>query len=924
MQKRILVLFFVLMLALTAFAVDGNGTDSNSTIIDSNSIVCTAEYDPVCGALPIVCITAPCPEMKKTYSNKCELEKAGAKFLYKGVCGYPVQDCTKEGESYPVVPGYKCCEGLTAIQPTATLVGDMCKMMVGSTLCSKCGNGLCEAWENKCNCPSDCSSTICANTGEAVYITEGFGPTYCCSKNDGVKPVAFYSEGVCIAPTNGQKGTCVDKWWETCGDGYCDSATEDKCNCEKDCDKIQKERAALGEKFDLSQGKNIIIYNENDLFTVQLDLIVGVDILCTLPEECFSKDNPTAGVDANCILPKECLSKPNSIAELTVTGICNAPEGVVCGLASTKIKVEQNSKAELWSDYELSFLNVSGSIATFVVDKKKQICSNLYDPVCGGKEICYKCASTSTSNSNTSSTDKCANGGGCFEEQKTYANKCIMDLEGANFLYAGECGAAKTNYRNAYWQCISGKEYKEGGESSCKPESLWRQYAEESCKKECNTDSNSTDVSGYEKCGLKSFSVSNECSDNELTCGGIQGKMCPEGYYCVYKGNYPDADGKCVKKPLGDFYKGAYWKCSNGEEYKETSENCMPSAEWKNVARKKCGAMSVNCATSTTTTVVSVPTTESAAQVPIQSQAAPSNPITAFILAIVNPITQASVATQTTTSGGAGGNSANTINSANSINAINANTEITTNCIGEVFVSEFQLFDECTPKTCTHYIDTNGCQVKKCEGETEQSYCPGECRNQNIDEIKNIKEECAKNNGQVIANINEKGCSLYVCTKNIDANTCMKKGEVPEEKYLSCKEQGGELIVKELENGCVSFIDCIGSTSAGTSTAKVPELTNLLELALKLENLNIELGKLKVKLTAIQNYYIDSNNTADANRIGNAITVLVSIETKIVELRAGIKEKANNFTEADANSLREGIREIKEIKIRELVIALLG
>ncbi|MFA5125779.1 MAG: Kazal-type serine protease inhibitor family protein [archaeon] len=897
MQKRILVLFFVLILALTAFATDGNNTDSNS-------IACVAVYDPVCGSDGI------------TYSNSCYAGLAGVSIAYDGECTVDSNaTCTREGESYPVVPGYKCCEGLTGIQPTATLVGDECKMMVGSTLCSNCGNGTCEKWENKCNCPSDCSSTICANTGEAVYITEDFGPTYCCSKNDGVKPVVFYSEGACIAPTNGQKGTCVAIWWKTCGDGYCDSATEDKCNCEKDCDKTQKERAALGEKFDLSQGKNIIIFDSkegtisstSDLFTVQLDSVME---LKTQVEACAP--------GAMCPIPVD------SIAELTVTGICNAPEGAVCGVAAMRVKVAIRDKAEIFSDYEISFLNFSSNVATFVVKKKiPEICPSLYDPVCGGKEICVKCASILTSDSNTSSNDKCLNGGGCFVEQKTYANKCIMELEGAKFLYAGECGAAKTNYRNAYWQCTNGKEYKEGGESSCKPESLWRQYADESCKKACNEDSNSTNVSGYEKCGIKSFSVSNECSDNELTCGGIQGKMCPEGYYCVYKGNYPDADGKCVKKPLGDFYKGAYWKCSNGKEYKETSEKCLSSAEWKNIARKKCGAMSANCATSTTPTVVSVPPTESVAQDPIQSQAAPSSPITAFILAIVNPITQASVVNQTTTSGGAGGNSANTINSANSINAINANTQTETNCGGEVFVSEFQLFDECTPKACTHYIDMNGCQVKKCEGETEQSYCPGECRNQNIDEIKNIKEECAKNNGQVIASINEKGCSLYVCTKNIDANTCMKKASVPEEKYLSCKEKGGELIVKELGNGCVSFIDCIGSTS-DTNTVKVPEPTDLLELALKLENLNIELGKLKVKLTAIQNYYIDTNNTTDANRIGNAITVLVSIETKIVELRAEIKEKINNFTEEDASALREGIREIKETKIKELVIALLG
>jgi hypothetical protein len=32
------------------------------------------------------------------------------------------------------------------------------------------------------------------------------------------------------------------------------------------------------------------------------------------------------------------------------------------------------------------------------------------------------------------------------------------------------------------------------------------------------------------------------------SCGGIAGKLCPAGYECQYEGNYPDAEGKCVKQ----------------------------------------------------------------------------------------------------------------------------------------------------------------------------------------------------------------------------------------------------------------------------------------------------------------------------------------------------------------------------------------
>lgn len=30
-------------------------------------------------------------------------------------------------------------------------------------------------------------------------------------------------------------------------------------------------------------------------------------------------------------------------------------------------------------------------------------------------------------------------------------------------------------------------------------------------------------------------------------CGGIAGKLCPNGFYCKYEGTYPDAGGTCIK-----------------------------------------------------------------------------------------------------------------------------------------------------------------------------------------------------------------------------------------------------------------------------------------------------------------------------------------------------------------------------------------
>lgn len=63
----------------------------HSEVVATQSIVvgpqaCTKEYKPVCGAKPIVCITAPCNPIPTTYGNRCEMNADGASFLYEGQC----------------------------------------------------------------------------------------------------------------------------------------------------------------------------------------------------------------------------------------------------------------------------------------------------------------------------------------------------------------------------------------------------------------------------------------------------------------------------------------------------------------------------------------------------------------------------------------------------------------------------------------------------------------------------------------------------------------------------------------------------------------------------------------------------------------------------------------------------------------------
>lgn len=91
-----------------------------------------------------------CPEYKCNKETcKCELEK---------------EECAGEGEEICLTctPGSgptECCAGLTEITPISKFDSNcnQRKIIGGPTsVCTKCGNGVCGARENACNCPEDC------------------------------------------------------------------------------------------------------------------------------------------------------------------------------------------------------------------------------------------------------------------------------------------------------------------------------------------------------------------------------------------------------------------------------------------------------------------------------------------------------------------------------------------------------------------------------------------------------------------------------------------------------------------------------------------------------------------------------------------------------------------------------------------------
>ena len=56
------------------------------TAEDTGPKACTKEYMPVCGYVEVQCVRAPCYPIPTTFGNRCEAENANATFITEGAC----------------------------------------------------------------------------------------------------------------------------------------------------------------------------------------------------------------------------------------------------------------------------------------------------------------------------------------------------------------------------------------------------------------------------------------------------------------------------------------------------------------------------------------------------------------------------------------------------------------------------------------------------------------------------------------------------------------------------------------------------------------------------------------------------------------------------------------------------------------------
>ncbi|MFH1358420.1 MAG: hypothetical protein ABIH37_00865 [archaeon] len=399
-----------------------------------------------------------------TSSGTCQLCPNGCKdgscIQINNIKCYKNEDCGS-GTSTAFCSGNSACS--TSTTPTCLNPGtseSQCSS-VSTTGCSSpckygCKNGACIKNE-QCTTDADCPS-LCPTCGIGVACP---CTKYICNNGECVpETITTCVEGSTKKYTC-QDGTQVD--WCTCSNGNwaCVNSPEIKCKTEID--------AYLNQKFELKMQQSAVIKDYKDM---KVKYVASSTCSC-----------PTCGVGVPCPCPP---------CELKIKIQVEMPSGGNTG-TGTEFDLAVGEKKKVF-DVTVSLIDLNKGIAVLLVSKD----SCPISCICTDDTVsCPACQEGYIYNPKTQKCEpsvyNCPEGCVCTDSTTSCPSNTTLKYNG---------------YRFAYWQCYDGTENKAGDGNSCYSSQDFNKKANEDCKEHCNKDSG--------KCGVNSFSVSQDCSIEEF------------------------------------------------------------------------------------------------------------------------------------------------------------------------------------------------------------------------------------------------------------------------------------------------------------------------------------------------------------------------------------------------------------------------
>ncbi len=213
-----------------------------------------------------------------------------------------------------------------------------------------------------------------------------------------------------------------------------------------------------------------------------------------------------------------------------------------------------------------------------------------------------------------------------------------------------------------------------------------------------------------------------------------------------------------------------------------------------------------------------------------------------------------------------------------------------------------------------------GCKIVKCIQKEERKECSLVSAPVRMD----IEKKCAAQNERAIPDFDANGCQFFRCAP---ANFCEKQAS--SQAIDKCSERGGELIVKRDDSGCITFSTCVERSNDRDAYVEPVEKSidplQLLDVALKLEEVKVEMQKLAKRSDALADYY-RSSGSVDEERFDRVSSMFQSAQDKIDEMREKILSFARDeeVSPEAATELKHDIKYLKDVIMKDVLYLMLS